>query len=430
MQGLAYTLGVFALILVLARLKVPLALAIFAGAIVIAVLFGLGGGDIARATLSGVIQPRTIALAVVTLLLLGLSSMMQSGGQLAEIVFLAKAMLRRPAVAMAALPALIGLLPMPGGALFSAPMVESAAGGGELRGAKLSAINYWYRHIWEYFWPLYPGVLLALSKTQRDYWHFAVFQLPLSAFMIISGLLLFRRTHPDLHSAGAGPEAGTWRKLLKATSSIWVIIAVWVPVKFTLARWVLPRLPEEIADAVGKYAPVAAGLAVSIVWTAAMKRMSRRTLAGIFSRRAIYMMAVLVVSVMIFQYVLERVKAPEQIAAELEALRVPLVLVVGILPFIAGMVTGLAIGFVGTSFPIVLGLVAATGETSMVPYVPLAYAFGHLGQMLSPLHLCHVVSNEYFKTSFGPVYRQMLPSAALTAMLGVAYFVVLRAIMG
>jgi hypothetical protein len=139
------------------------------------------------------------------------------------------------------------------------------------------------------------------------------------------------------------------------------------------------------------------------------------------------MMGALVVSVMVFQYMLDRTEAAARMAGELQTLRVPVVAVVMILPFIAGAITGLAVGFVGTSFPILLPLVTAlAGGASIMPYMALAYAFGHLGQMTSPLHLCQVVSNRYFNTPFGPVYRQFLPSALLTGALTVAYFLVLR----
>jgi len=50
--------------------------------------------------------------------------------------------------------------------------------------------------------------------------------------------------------------------------------------------------------------------------------------------------------------------------------------------------------------------------------------------MLSPLHVCHVVSNRYFKTSFGPVYRRILPSVVLLGALEVGYFLLLRVLMG
>ena len=73
-------------------------------------------------------QPQTIALVIIVVLLLMISETMRATGQMEKIVSLAKSFFRRPAVTMAALPALIGLLPMPGGALFSAPLVEAAAG--------------------------------------------------------------------------------------------------------------------------------------------------------------------------------------------------------------------------------------------------------------------------------------------------------------
>jgi hypothetical protein len=130
---------------------------------------------------------------------------------------------------------------------------------------------------------------------------------------------------------------------------------------------------------------------------------------------------------MVFQGVLERVQAAPRIAAELQAAHVPAILAVVSLPFIAGMVTGLAFGFVGVSFPIVLGILGAMSIGSPAPYIALAYACGHLGQMLSPIHLCYVVSNRYFKTSFGPVYRHIVPPALATAVLTALYFLILRA---
>ena len=176
-----------------------------------------------------------------------------------------------------------------------------------------------------------------------------------------------------------------------------------------------------------KYLPLTVALITSIVWTAILKHLKFSAVAKIFTRKSSYAMAGLVVSVMVFQYILNRVGAAGRIADELLELRVPVVLVVAMLPFIAGMVTGLAVGFVGTSFPIVLALVTALpNHGSIYPYVVLAYGFGHMGQMVSPLHLCYVVSNEYFKTGFADVYRRLLPTVSLNFALVVAYFVVLK----
>ena len=426
-SALASTLAAFGLILVLTRLKCPLSIAILAGAVALDVLFGRGPVEILTLSAAGAVQPRTIGLVLVVVLMLVLSETMRRAGQLDEIVVLAKSFLRRPAVTMAALPALIGLMPMPGGAQLSAPMVESAAGGARVRPDRLSAINYWFRHIWEYWWPLYPGVMVATSLTRSDPAQFAMYQLPLGVCMAASGLLLFRGSHPDLHRSAPRAAAGHVGRLLRATSTIWVILLVWGAVRAVLALALAPPAEGSPLAAAGRYGPLAVGLAVSLAWTMRMNRLGAGELLAVLKRTIIYKLAAIVVSVMIFWYAVREAGVAARIAGELARLRVPPEVVVAVLPLIAGLVTGLAVGFVGTSFPIVLAVVAEMPHSGSIrPYVALAYAFGHLGQMLSPLHICQVLSNEYFQAGSRAVYRRIVPAAAATGALAVAYFLLLR----
>jgi len=432
------TLAAFGLILLLARLRVPLALAVLGGAAALAAMMRVAPGAAVKAAAGGATQPTTLALAGIIVLLLTLSEMMRAGGQLDEIVSLVRALLRRPAVAMAALPALIGLLPMPGGALFSAPMVKSAAGQTQVPPGWLSAINYWFRHIWEYWWPLYPGVILATILTRIDLGTFAAFQMPMGVMMIVSGLLVFRKSHPDLHAAAGPPAPGTKRKLLRATSSIWLIMLVWVVV--TAGMWLamgapprkVPGGPDLTARQAAiafafKFVPITLGLVASLAWTARMNRLDRTTLRGVLAAGRTYSLVGLVVAVMVFRAMLTEAGAARGMADDLQRMRVPMTLVIAALPFIAGAVTGIAMGFVGVSFPIVLEL--AQGDPALRAYAVLAYGFGMVGMMLSPLHVCQIVSNRYFETTYGPVYRRMLPSAAAMGAMVTAYFLVLRMVM-
>jgi len=422
-------LGVFAAILGLAKLRLPLASAILIGAIILGALFGLDAPDIALTVLHGLTQHHTLALGVVMFLLLVLSDLLRASGQLARIVDLAQIVLQRPAPTIALLPALLGLLPMPGGALFSAPMVESAAGPQKGHPAVLSAVNYWYRHIWEHWWPLYPGVMLAVSLTPDTYGRFLLNQLPLGLFMTAAGILLFRQTHPQWHIPNKTPRPHAKRKLFWAVSPIWVILIVWLGLKALLCTPPLKPLNTAIGPVFAKYLPLAIALTASLAWTIRTNRITIALCKATLMRPSVYLLVTLVFSVLVFQHVLDRVSAADQISQELLAARVPIVLIVALLPFIAGFVTGIAIGFVGTSFPIVLGLIHVAQVPSVWPYVALAYAFGHLGQMFSPLHVCHIVSNAYFKTPYGPVYHRMWPSGLATALLAIAYFACLYAIL-
>jgi uncharacterized protein len=422
------TLGVFGLILLLTRLRVPLTLAVLAGAVAIGLMFGLTAGELVGALIAGVLAPITLGVLLTMVALLLLSQVLRDTGRLQHIVELARLALRRPGVAMAALPALIGFLPMPGGALFSAPMVESAAGGTERGGAKLSAINFWFRHIWEHWWPLYPGVILALSLTGSDLGVWVAFQIPMGLMMAASGLLLFRGTHPDVRAVGPAPGAGARRRLLRATLPIWLVVVVWGAVRAALLLVPKDEVDPEVMELATKFVPIFLGLLTSIVVTARGGRMKLNTVGRLLLSKTIGALLLLVASVMAFQAMVEHIHVAPRIAEELEKFSVPVVLIVAALPFIAGIVTGLAIGFVGVSFPIVLKLVdAMPDDPTLRPYIVLAFAFGHLGMMLSPLHLCHIVSNRYFQTPLPTTYRLLAGPAIVTATLAAAYFLLLKA---
>jgi len=136
-----------------------------------------------------------------------------------------------------------------------------------------------------------------------------------------------------------------------------------------------------------------------------------------------------VISVMMFEGMLEYTDATVKIRDGLTQMRVPLLVVLVALPFIAGLVTGLAVGFVGTSFPIVMGLITSMDSGGMIwPYVMFAYFFGHMGQMVSPMHLCYILSNRYFGTTFARVYRYIIPSVIVASFGAMGYFIALKAI--
>jgi len=151
-------------------------------------------------------------------------------------------------------------------------------------------------------------------------------------------------------------------------------------------------------------------------------------LRKIFASPSIYKLLLLVLSIMAFQRVLKETDAGAAMGQELQAMNVAVVVVVAALPFISGVVTGLAIGFVGISFPIIHDMVTASDADPMAAsYMVLAYGCGHIGMMLTPLHVCHVVSNRYFETPFAPVYKRIVPAACIMLALTIAYFLALRA---
>jgi hypothetical protein len=56
----------------------------------------------------------------------------------------------------------------------------------------------------------------------------------------------------------------------------------------------------------------------------------------------------------------------------------------------------------------------------------LALASGFAGVLLSPVHLCLLLSNAYFKTSLLPVYKHMKVPVAVLIGSAMIYFSLLR----
>ena len=139
--------------------------------------------------------------------------------------------------------------------------------------------------------------------------------------------------------------------------------------------------------------------------------------------KMIYMIA----AILIFKGILANSNASVAVGQELVQMRIPLMLIVVTLPFLVGMSGGIVIAFVGSTLPILIPLINSFGEASFLPaYVMLMLGCGFAGVMLSPLHLCFLLSNEYFHVSMGAAYKYLwLPCVSMVGA-SIIYFGILR----
>ena len=132
--------------------------------------------------------------------------------------------------------------------------------------------------------------------------------------------------------------------------------------------------------------------------------------------------------VMIFESLLNSSGLIPLAGDELSRGNVPIGLIIAFLPFLAGLVTGIAIGFAGTAFPIVVGFISSGGDVSIQPMAALALAFsmGYAGMMLSPVHLCFLLTVDYFSASFIKVYKYLLPCVLSIMVFGIVLYQILQ----
>ncbi len=422
MEALAKILAVFAGMLLASRLRVPLGWSLLGGGLALRA-WGRGGAGLLRDTAAACTAADLWLLVATIVLIVEFGRYLAEERNAAALLGTVRGWAGRHgrAAALVAIPAVIGLVPMPGGALFSAPLVGRTVTEARWRPEWKAMVNYWFRHVWEYWWPLYPAVLVTLSIYDVAPWRFTLAAMPLTAFALGAGYLLLIRPHLGELALPPDPGRADRRRALRALAPVVLVVACALALPAPLRR-VLPGLSPRLARTLAMLAGLLAGL-VAIARDGRGER--RRLFRATFSRRNANMLLV-VAGVMVFKHLLDASGLLPLASRELAASGTPLPVVVALLPFVAGLVTGLAIGFAAPAFPLIAGLLAAPGTTlSPLATIVLGYACGYAGMMLSPVHLCLVLTQDFFASSYRRVFPALLRAAGLTLAMAVAWHLVL-----
>ncbi|OGP50218.1 MAG: hypothetical protein A2Y79_07885 [Deltaproteobacteria bacterium RBG_13_43_22] len=416
-------LCVFGLILLLNRLRLTLSLCLFLGSLVLGFWMKLAPEAVIQSVFYSLTRLQTISLFLIVGSILVISRLMKESRHMDRIVEGFARLSGNKRTAGAVLPALIGLLPMPGGALFSAPMVETTFNRHALSGEQQTAVNYWFRHIWEYWWPLYPAVVLAVALLKVKTWQFIVFMAPMTVIMVLAGMIFILKPIPknSVHEKKIFSSA-------EVKSFLWEIMPILIVVMVIILLEVLTGLLKMggITFSLPAAVSILPGLLVSIIWVCRVNRITFKQLWAAVYDRGVLSILLLVAAIMIFQGIMKDSRAVFDIRSELMTYKIPIWLVVAIMPFLSGLITGIGIGFVGTSFPLVIPLFPATPLFDYLSYAALAYVFGFMGMMLSPVHLCFLVTKDYFRANFLDSYRLIFKPILALMLTAVVLFLISR----
>ncbi len=303
----------------------------------------------------------------------------------------------RPFLAFA--PALLGMLPMPGGALLSAPLLERGAP--KVPPDVKAAANVWFRHAFLLAYPLGTSLIASAKIASLGLYTAILYLLP--AFFLVIGLgyiFLLRRAHGQ----ATYNERFSGRELAIPLGIILTAPAIDLVLKKTL-----PLPYPEIGTAVG--------VAVSLMLGVGFARSGVKDLASIYRRMHPHYYAGIIFSMFFFLRVFQLSGAPTRIAA----LALPAVVLCVVIGFLLGLVTGRIQAPVSVVVPIYLTTHAAVSG----PAFGVTYFAIYLGYLITPIHPCVSVSLAYFKTSMPEFLRRMAVPVgiALLADLAVAGFV-------
>jgi hypothetical protein len=95
------------------------------------------------------------------------------------------------------------------------------------------------------------------------------------------------------------------------------------------------------------------------------------------------------------------------------------------MPFLSGFITGIALGFVGASFPLIIPMFQTPDLIDYLSSAMLAYTFGYIGMILSPVHLCLLVTKDYYKASLLKSYLVIVkPSITVMFTAFIMFFLI------
>lgn len=288
---------------------------------------------------------------------------------------------------LAIMPAFLGLLPSLGGARFSAPIVEEAAKATDLDREHKAAVNFWFRHIFEFSSPIIPGMIMACSIAGVAFSDFLKHLSWLTILAFAAGWLVLIRPVKIITAKEHVLDHDEYRK------NLFDMALSLSPVIFTFLLVVFFDLNASLAMG-------AVTFAMFFVLQSTDRCVNaREIICGAFDGK----MFTNVLCILYFIQILTVTDVLSEIVAAFQSSPLPIPVIIASVSFIIGILTGMSQAHVAIVMPIVAAM--SSGSLNLAG---IAMAFGVAGQMLTPTHMCLVVTLDYFKANFFKTLKPIL----------------------
>jgi integral membrane protein (TIGR00529 family) len=404
------TLIAFIVVIFLIRIKVNFGSSLILGAVIIG-LFSLQEIElitIPKAILAASIYSidsdififDTIELALLLFFIYMLARTMQESGAIDRLIASLKTFFSKTAI-IGVVPAIYGLMPVPGGALFSAPMVDKEGDMVGLNRNQKNFVNIWFRHIWFTIYPVSSAMILLSSKQMFDIniYDLVLTQFPIFLVMIVTGaILLYRFADHDDH------------EVKTKFRDVYGLIYLFAPI--------LPLITSAalMPFGISQIRSFLIGVILSVFLVLIVAKIPSKNWITIIKKGISWKLPIAIFGIMIFREMFAVSKVDVVLGQWVHAVLIPPIILFALIPMFFGIIMGYNLGAIGISFPILAAFIPLFNNGNMVALASVLYISSMVGYLISPLHLCNVVSSEYLKTDTTGMYRIIIP-AALTLLL-------------
>ena len=406
----------FIIIIILIRKKLNFGVSLFIGSLIIGVfsLQYISPIDILKVIIEATIysfekkqiMTDTVELALLMTLIFVLAKSMQETGAITRLIESLRSFFYKGGT-LSVIPAIYGLMPVPGGALFSAPLVDKEGDKYKLQKDQKNFLNIWFRHVW---FPVYPISSAMILICSIKFSNVPIYMLILADFPAFIGIILIgffylkhftkKKIHPRIIP-------------VKDYPGLIYILPPIIPLLFYPIKYI--GLSETRCFLLG--------VSASLLLLYFLVRIDRKAYLTIIKKSLTWNLALAIFGIMILREMINISQMHLFIKEIMDSLAFPPLLIIILIPFLLGLLTGYNLGAIALSYPLVVSFFSFTG-IHLVGLTSIIFMSSLIGYLISPIHLCNVLSSEYLKTDTTRMYKMFIP-AAFTLLLIQTLFVII-----
>jgi len=307
------------------------------------------------------------------------------------------------------LPAVIGFLPVAGGALMSAPLVDSEAERLGLKPEKKAYVNLWFRHTIFPVYPISQVLIVTAALTGIAIPLIIMRQIPVVIVMVTVGYLIgFRKVSNPKNKENSDSKSlnSQLKRFLVAFSPILTTIVMVVGF-FPILKIIVDAASLDLAgfELFKQGFDVLIATLIGLTVLIAISKPSLQVFAKPFKNWGIYGITFAAYGAFLLRNVTVVSGMPGIFENLVTSGNIDIILLLTVIPAVLGFLTGSPLGGVSISYSIIAGILTFSPKTAALIYIST-----YLGYLIAPTHLCFVFTVDYFKCTLGKVYKYMIPS--------------------
>jgi integral membrane protein (TIGR00529 family) len=316
------------------------------------------------------------------------------------------------------IPAVYGLMPVPGGALFSAPMIDKEGDKYNLKQNQKNFLNVWWRHIW---FPIFPISLAMVTICSAEFSNIDIYDLiianvPAFIAFILIGLIFLKLFIKKVPKPSTAPK--------KEYSGLIYLFPPIIPILIYIVLFVVLFLignPAILKEYQNKIFIV--GVFLSIIALYYLVKPTKKKYVEIIKHSISLNLALAIFGILIFREMVDVSNVNQVLVDIISQSSFPPLLIIIIIPLILGVLTGYNLGAVLLSYFLVEPFFDLTG-INIIGLTSIIFISSLVGYLISPIHLCNVVSSDYLKTDTTRMYKMYIPAIILLLLIQTSFVLI------